>query len=55
MIAHRLSQTATADRIVSLAEWRVTETGTHAEFLVADSEHAAYWHRQHAVAQGQGL
>jgi ATP-binding cassette subfamily C protein len=43
VVAHRLSQAATADRIVVLDAGRVVETGTHAELLAAEGRYATLW------------
>lgn len=43
VIAHRLTQAATADRIVVLDDGRVVETGTHAELLAASGVYAGLW------------
>lgn len=43
MVAHRLPQAATADRIVVLDAGRVVETGTHAELVAAGGRYAALW------------
>lgn len=43
VIAHRLTQAATADRIVVLETGRVVETGTHAELVIAGGRYAALW------------
>ncbi|MGW4178921.1 ABC transporter ATP-binding protein [Streptomyces rubiginosohelvolus] len=43
VIAHRLSQAATCDRIVVMDVGRVIETGTHDELLTADGTYARLW------------
>ncbi|MFB8054217.1 ABC transporter ATP-binding protein [Streptomyces rubiginosohelvolus] len=43
VIAHRLSQAATCDRIVVMDAGRVIETGTHDELLTADGTYARLW------------
>ncbi|MFI6874917.1 ABC transporter ATP-binding protein [Streptomyces sp. NPDC050400] len=43
VIAHRLSQAATCDRIVVMDAGRVTETGTHDQLLAADGTYARLW------------
>jgi len=44
-IAHRLDVAARADRVVVMAHGAVTESGTHAELLVADGTYAHLWRR----------
>ncbi|MDN5934009.1 MAG: ABC transporter ATP-binding protein/permease, partial [Pseudonocardia sp.] len=43
VIAHRLTQAATADRVVVLDKGRVVETGPHAELVEAGGPYAALW------------
>ncbi|MGH3976415.1 MAG: ABC transporter ATP-binding protein, partial [Pseudonocardiaceae bacterium] len=43
VIAHRLTQAATADRIVVLQAGQVVETGTQAELVAAGGRYAALW------------
>ncbi|MFJ4844872.1 ABC transporter ATP-binding protein [Streptomyces sp. NPDC088733] len=43
VVAHRLSQAASADRVVVMEEGRVAETGTHDELLSAGGPYAALW------------
>ena len=46
VVAHRLSTVASLDRIVVLADGRVTEDGPHAELVEADGDYAMLWSRQ---------
>lgn len=43
VVAHRLTQAASADRIVVLDAGRVVETGTHAELVAAGGRYAVLW------------
>jgi ATP-binding cassette subfamily C protein len=43
LIAHRLSQAATADRVVVMERGRITEHGTHADLLQAGDGYARLW------------
>lgn len=43
VIAHRLTQAASADRVVVLDKGRVVETGPHAELVEAGGPYAALW------------
>ncbi|MFJ6079966.1 ABC transporter ATP-binding protein [Streptomyces sp. NPDC092369] len=52
VVAHRLSQAASADRVIVLQEGRVVENGTHDELLAAEGPYTALWqawsdHRSH--------
>ncbi|WP_081438018.1 ABC transporter ATP-binding protein [Pseudofrankia asymbiotica] len=43
LVAHRLAQAATADRVVVLDEGRVVESGPHAELLATPGRYATLW------------
>ncbi|MBQ6622647.1 MAG: ABC transporter ATP-binding protein [Mogibacterium sp.] len=46
VVAHRLSTVAALDRIVVLADGKVSEDGTHQELIERDGEYAMLWDRQ---------
>jgi ABC-type multidrug transport system fused ATPase/permease subunit len=43
IIAHRLSQSAAADRVLVMHDGRVVEQGTHAELVAAGGRYAGLW------------
>lgn len=43
VIAHRLSQAATADRVIVMADGRVVQDGTHAELASTPGTYSALW------------
>ncbi|OHV29653.1 multidrug ABC transporter permease [Pseudofrankia sp. EUN1h] len=43
LVAHRLAQAATADRVVVLDEGRVVESGPHAELVTTPGPYATLW------------
>ncbi|MEU7576505.1 ABC transporter ATP-binding protein [Streptomyces sp. NPDC041068] len=43
VVAHRLPQAATADRVIVLDQGRVAETGTHDELVAAGGRYATLW------------
>jgi ABC-type multidrug transport system fused ATPase/permease subunit len=43
VIAHRLSQAATCDRVIVVERGCITETGTHAELVEAGGVYATLW------------
>ncbi|XTZ17467.1 ABC transporter ATP-binding protein [Micromonospora echinospora] len=43
IVAHRLTQAATADRIVVLDRGKIVETGSHAELVSADGMYGRLW------------
>jgi ATP-binding cassette subfamily C protein len=51
VVAHRLTQAVTADRVVVLDRGRVVETGTHAALVAAGGHYAALWAAWSAVRQ----
>lgn len=50
VIAHRLSTIRSAHRIVSIADGRITECGTHEELLQKDGVYAGLYKTQNALA-----
>lgn len=54
LIAHRLSTTNIADRIVVLEGGRLVEQGSQAELLAREGRFAALWELQTIGAQGDG-
>ena len=50
IIAHRLSTIRSANRIVSIADGRITECGTHAQLLDAGGIYAKLYQTQNALA-----
>ncbi|KQQ01584.1 MULTISPECIES: ABC transporter ATP-binding protein [unclassified Rathayibacter] len=51
VVAHRLSQAATADRVVLMEAGRIAEEGTHAELLAAGGRYARLWDAWSASAR----
>jgi subfamily B ATP-binding cassette protein HlyB/CyaB len=49
VIAHRLAAIRGCDRIVSIEQGRITETGTHQELVTAGGLYSRLWHLQSAV------
>lgn len=43
IVAHRLTQSAAADRVLVLHEGRVVEDGTHDDLVAAGSRYAELW------------
>ncbi|RZS43148.1 hypothetical protein EV193_102124 [Herbihabitans rhizosphaerae] len=43
VVAHRLSQAATADRIAVMDGGRIVEIGTHQELLTSGGHYAELW------------
>lgn len=53
VIAHRLSQAATCDRIVVMDGGRIVESGTHAELITREGTYARLW-RARSTGQSAG-
>lgn len=51
VVAHRLTQAATADRVVVLDAGRVVESGPHEQLLAADGKYATLWSAWSATRQ----
>jgi ATP-binding cassette subfamily C protein len=43
IVAHRLTQAVTADRILVMEDGRIVESGTHAELVVGNGSYATLW------------
>jgi ATP-binding cassette subfamily C protein len=43
IVAHRLTQAATADRIIVLEHGEIVEAGPHAELVAAGGRYAELW------------
>lgn len=52
VIAHRLSQSATADRVLVMEHGRVVEQGTHAELVALGGRYAELWSAWSGSAEG---
>ena len=50
IIAHRLSTIRAANRIISIADGRITESGTHGELVNTDGIYASLYKTQNALA-----
>ncbi|WP_160051786.1 ABC transporter ATP-binding protein [Nocardiopsis sp. FR26] len=54
VVAHRLTQAQTADRVVVMDRGRIVEQGAHADLVAADGRYAALWRSwQGGVDQGE--
>ncbi|MEU0932482.1 ABC transporter ATP-binding protein [Embleya sp. NPDC005971] len=53
VVAHRLRQAATADRVIVLAHGRIVEQGRHDDLVAAGGRYAGLWQAWSAPAQGR--
>lgn len=55
VVAHRLTQAETADRVVVMDSGRIVEQGTHADLVAAGGRYAALWRSWQGVLDDGGL